>query len=117
MGLTKEEKERAEFLAAATEMYEELQRWRGKHPGASFDEIAAQVTPKRGELMGKVMGQLACQGGDGEMIEGLECPDCGQQMIYKGKPKRGVAHLEGELELARAYYYCAHCEDGLFPPG
>ena len=117
MSLAREEKERQEFLAAASEMYEELRRWRGKHPEASFDEIAAQVTPRRRELMGKVMGQLACQQGDGEVIEGLACPECGQGMIYKGKPKRGVEHLEGETKLRRAYYYCPHCEAGLFPPG
>ncbi len=117
MSLAREEKEREEFLAAASEMYEELRRWRRKHPEASFDEIAAQVTPRRRELMGKVMGQLACQQGDGEVIEGLACPDCGERMIYKGKPKRGVEHLEGETKLRRAYYYCPHCEEGLFPPG
>ncbi len=117
MSLSKEEKERQEFLGAANEMYEELRGWRRKHPEASFDEIAAQVTPRRRALMGKMMSQLALQEGDGEVVEGLACPDCGQPMLYKGKPKRGVAHLEGETELVRAYYYCTHCEDGLFPPG
>jgi hypothetical protein len=117
MSQRKEEKESQEFIAAAREMYEELARWRREHPEASFDEIAGQVTPRRRRLMGKLMGQLACHQGYGEVIEGLACPDCGAAMIYKGKPKRGVEHLEGETELRRAYYYCAQCEAGLFPPG
>lgn len=112
----KEEKERAEFMRAASEMYEELRGWRREHREANFDEIAGQVTPRRRKLMGKLLAQLACQAGDGEVIEGLACPDCGQRMIYKGKPKRGVEHLEGEADLVRAYYYCAQCEAGLFPP-
>lgn len=117
MSQSREEKEQAEFIRAASEMYEELRRWRREHPEASFDEIAGQVTPKRRKLMGQLLGQLACQEGDGEVIEGLVCSDCGQRMSYKGRPKRGVAHLEGETELVRAYYYCAQCEAGLFPPG
>lgn len=111
------DKEREEYLAAVAEMYDELRCWREKHPGASIDEIAGQITPRRREIMGQLMKQLARQHGDGEVIEGLPCPDCGGAMIYKGRPKREVVHLEGETGLERAYYYCAECEDGIFPPG
>ena len=102
---------------AFEQMWSEMYEWRAAHPEASFDEIAAQVTPRRRMLMGQFLAQLAAQHGDGTVIEGLSCPECGQAMSYKGKPKREVEHLEGELELVRAYYYCAHCESGLFPPG
>ena len=111
------EEDKRRWQAQAEEMYEELYEWRERHPEASFDEIAAQVTPRRRMLMGQFLAQLAAQHGDGTVIEGLSCPECGQAMSYKGKPKREVEHLEGELELARAYYYCAHCDSGLFPPG
>ena len=110
-------KEREEYLAAAAEMYDQLRQWREEHPETSIDEIAGQVTPRRRELMGQLLKQLARQDGDGEVVEGLACPECGGGMIYKGAPKRGIAHLEGEVMLARAYYYCAQCETGLFPPG
>ena len=111
------EKEREEYLAVAAEMYDELRRWRENHPEASIDEIAGQITPGRRELMGQLLKQLARQHGDGEVLEGLICPECGEPMIYKGKPKREVIHLEGETGLERAYYYCTQCEAGLFPPG
>jgi uncharacterized C2H2 Zn-finger protein len=110
-------KEREAYLVRAVEMYDELRQWRGEHPEASIDEIARQVTPRRRELMGELLKQMASQDGDGEVVEGLRCPDCGEVMIYKGRLKRGIAHLEGEVGLARAYYYCARCETGLFPPG
>jgi len=111
------EKAKAEAQQAFEQMWEELYQWRAEHPEASFDEVAAQVTPRRRAVMGQLLAQLACQHGDGEVVEGVVCPDCGQAMSYKGKPKREVTHLEGELEIARAYYYCADCESGLFPPG
>lgn len=115
--MDREEKELAEFLGAATVMYEELRRWRANHPEASYDEIAAQVTPRRRELMGQLLAHLAYQHGDGEVMEGVSCPECGQPMSYKGKPSREVIHKEGETGLKRAYYHCARCEVGLFPPG
>ncbi|MEW5958755.1 MAG: hypothetical protein AB1801_13565 [Chloroflexota bacterium] len=117
MGQPDLEKERAEFMKATSEMYEDLRQWRAKHPGASINEIANQITPKRRELMGQLLVQLAGQHGDGEVIEGVNCPECGEVMSYKGKPSRDVIHKEGKQELVRSYYYCARCKSGLFPPG
>lgn len=117
MGQPNLEKDRTEFMNAASGMYDELRQWRGQHAGASIDEIANQITPKRRELMGQLLIQLACQYGDGEVIEGVSCPECGEGMSYKGKPSRDVIHKEGAEELVRSYYYCARCEAGLFPPG
>ena len=117
MSLVQAEKAKTEMRQAFEQMWEELHQWREEHPEASFDEIAAQVTPRRRAIMGKMLAQLACQHGDGEVVEGLLCSDCGQPMSYKGAPSRDVEHLEGELALGRAYYHCAHCKSGLFPPG
>jgi hypothetical protein len=100
----------------AEEMYDELCEWREAHPEASFDEIANQVTPRRQELMGELLSQLALQQGSGEVVEGLTCEVCGQELTYKGQPRRAVEHLEGETRLKRAYYHCVHCEGGIFPP-
>lgn len=49
MSIRNQEKERAGFLEAVAEMYNELRQWREQHPEASFDEIAGQVTPRRRE--------------------------------------------------------------------
>jgi hypothetical protein len=60
MGRTRsEEQEKAEFVQAAAAMYDELRAWQGRHREASFDEIANQVTPRRRELMGLLLKQLA----------------------------------------------------------
>lgn len=109
------DKEKAAFLQAAEAMYEELLSWRVRHPEASFDEIAEQVTPRRQALLGPLLAQLA-QTAD-ERISAPLCETCQQPLRYKGTPVRGVSHREGEAQLERAYWYCDSCGRGLFPPG
>ena len=116
MNKVQAQKAKAEMQEAFEQVWDELYKWREAHPEASFDEIAAQVTPKRRALMGQLLARLACQQGDGEVVEGVKCPKCGEAMTYKGRPSREVEHLEGETELRRAYYHCSGCESGLFPP-
>ncbi len=43
---------KAQFVAGAAAMYDELTTWRAAHPPANFDEMASQVTVKRQGLMG-----------------------------------------------------------------
>jgi hypothetical protein len=110
------EQEKAAFVRQAEAMYEELRAWREKHPEASFDEIAAQVTPQRRKLVGVLLRQLAVQHGDGRYAEAT-CPTCGERMEASGQRRRQVAHAEGDVELERAYHRCPECGRGLFPPG
>jgi len=112
------ERDEAILIEEMRLIHQELYAWREAHPEASFDEIAAQVTPRRRALMGLWLEQLATQPGSGVVAEGKVCEHCGQPMTYKGEPRRQVQHyLEGETELERAYYYCDRCQSGLFPPG
>lgn len=48
---------------------------------------------------------------------GLTCPQCGGKLKAKGKRTRRVVTETGEVSVARAYYHCAACGTGLFPPG
>lgn len=111
---SREEQGKAEFLRAAEAMYERLQKWRSQNLDASFDEIADQVTPQRRGLMGVLLKQLA-ETAD-EKVHAPRCKQCEREMVYKGTPSRGIVHSEGEAGLERAYYHCADCESGLFPP-
>ena len=113
--MSKSRREKEEFLRAAEAMYERLQAWREQHVDASFDEIAEQVTPQRRELMGVLLKQLA-ETAD-EKVHAPTCEQCGRAMVYKGRVSKGVVHSEGEAGVVRAYYHCADCESGLFPPG
>lgn len=114
----REDQEKARLLEVFGGMVDELRAWRAQHAEASFDEIAAQVTPRRRALIGELMVALARQPGSGMVAEGVVCEQCGQAMEYKGEPVREIEHyLEGETELKRAYYHCPACEAGFFPPG
>jgi hypothetical protein len=96
-------------------MYEELTAWRAHHLAASLDEIAEQVSVRRRALMGALLSELA-EAADEQVVAPV-CEQCGAAMSYKGTPVRGVLLGEGETQLERAYFYCAGCGSGLFPPG
>jgi hypothetical protein len=108
--------DRAQIAMLVETMFNELYDWRAQHPDASLDEIGAEVTLRRRRLMGEWLAQLACQNGDGTVVEGRLCSECGQPLVYKGDPPRRQEHLEGEIKLKRAYYYCPACRTGIFPP-
>jgi DNA-directed RNA polymerase subunit RPC12/RpoP len=113
---TDRDAKRAQLTALFERIYDELHEWRDKHPEASLDGIAEQVGRRRRQLMGELVAQLACQQGDGTVVEGVHCPRCGQRMIYKGRLPVRQEHLEGEIALRRAYYHCPACKTGIFPP-
>lgn len=46
-----------------------------------------------------------------------ECPRCGRKMKDKGLKGRTIISETGEVRVERRYYYCAHCQSGIFPPG
>lgn len=107
---------RAQLTALLEGMYDELYEWRDEHPEASLDEIARQVGLRRRQLIGAWIAQLACQQGDGTVVDGVCCPHCGQRLLSKGPSPLRQEHLEGEIDLKRAYYYCPACQAGIFPP-
>ncbi|MEP7358426.1 MAG: hypothetical protein ABI847_14360 [Anaerolineales bacterium] len=48
----------------------------------------------------------------------VKCPECERPMQQKKKrQRRTVESRAGAVAVNRAYYYCAHCKLGLFPPG
>jgi hypothetical protein len=108
--------EKAAFLREAEGFYDELRLWREKNPDASFDEIAAQVTPRRRVLMGQLLEQMAVQHGDGTYATAI-CSSCEAEMEGSGRRSRDVLHSEGDTQLERAYHHCPVCGRGFFPPG
>lgn len=51
------------------------------------------------------------------VTEWPNCPECGRRMRVKGKRSRTVVLETGEVTVERAYYHCAACQTGVFPPG
>jgi len=97
-------------------MYVRLRSWRAAHPEASFDEIGDQVTQERQRLMAGLLGSWRCSRKRHGWWQSC-ASSCGQELTRKGKRKRTVGHLEGEVPVEREYHYCDECQSGLFPPG
>lgn len=45
------------------------------------------------------------------------CPECGGKLRYKGKRRKPLVTMRGEVEVERGYYVCQGCGAGYFPPG
>jgi uncharacterized protein with PIN domain len=60
---------------------------------------------------------LVAESGQVVEAERPQCPKCGERMRAKGHQARQLVTEVGEVTLERAYYHCAACKTGLFPPG
>jgi Zn finger protein HypA/HybF involved in hydrogenase expression len=47
----------------------------------------------------------------------VRCEECNTPMHKRGKRKKQVVTLRGEIEVERPYYICPCCGAGTFPPG
>lgn len=108
---------KAEFMAAAAQMYAQLEAWYEAHPQASFGELEVEARQRRRELMGSALAILINGRDSGYQTQRPPCPACGQAMEFEGYRRWGVSGLEGDTSLRRAYYLCPQCEgQGVFPP-
>lgn len=115
--MTREER-KAAALGVMSGMVDELEAWYDAHPEASFEELEGEARRLRRRMMGSLL-EVVINGRDsGQQAEAPVCEGCRSQMRFKGYRRRRIAGLEGESELARAYYVCPACEgQTLFPPG
>lgn len=98
---------------------------------AAIDEaLASRVPPDKAKLAdiersAVRLGQAVAQAlaveltaeSAGVVTDSPICPQCGQQMRAKGKRRRTLVLETGEVTVERAYYHCAACQTGVFPPG
>jgi Zn finger protein HypA/HybF involved in hydrogenase expression len=50
-------------------------------------------------------------------VADLRCKSCDERMSRRGKRKRRIVTVRGEVEVERSYYVCPKCGTGRFPPG
>ena len=50
-------------------------------------------------------------------VDDLRCESCHERMSRRGKRKRRIVTVRGEVEVKRVYYVCPKCGTGRFPPG
>lgn len=108
---------RQAFMAESEKLWERYNAWYDAHPGATFDEMDAEVGEEGRAHMGKLVELTLRRDNLGAQAEAPQCERCGREMVFKGYPKKGVHGLKADVELGRAYYVCPACDLGLFPPG
>jgi hypothetical protein len=116
MKRSKEEK-RVRLLAKMEKLVDEYLVWEERHLRPDLTQIEDMALELRKEL-GREIVQLAVEEQEKRLpVPGPSCPKCGQEMRYKGEKAVEVESRTGALEIERGYYYCAECQEGLFPPG
>ena len=108
---------RQEFVERMTGLWETFNEWYQAHPEATFDEMEAELGRHRREVLGDIIELSLRQRELGAVAEGAKCPRCGREMEFKGYRGKNVHGLEVDIRIPRAYYYCASCKAGFFPPG
>ena len=97
---------KTEFLIAAEAMYERMEDWYDAYPDASFEEIEDELRQQRRGLMGRTLETLIVGRDSGFDVQPPKRPKCGQPLAFEGYRAWTVKGLEGDSQLARAYYDC-----------
>ena len=108
---------KAQLVAQAEAAIEELLTQKKAPAVASLADIE-QVARQAGEKIEEAITTALLQESGAELTAAWPtCPSCGRRLLAKGQRSRRVVTETGEVEVSRAYYYCRHCQTGVFPPG
>lgn len=101
----------------AVEIAAEVTAWSKAHPQAKWDELEETVLKARQRFGERLLHTLVAEREETRPVPGPRCPQCGQEMHYKGQKTRQVVSSLGETPIARGYYHCSVCKRSVFPPG
>ena len=108
---------RAKLLAAAEQAIDELLDWTDQTPRPNLTQIENAVLKMRKQLSEQAAQAVIESQGAQRPVPGPLCPTCQREMHYKDTKAQTVESRVGRLRIVRGYYYCAHCQQSLFPPG
>ena len=111
------EKLKAEFVAEAEELFDQLMVWdeqTSKPDMTQIEEIVLQLRQRLGEQMAQA---LMARQDSRQPAEKMSCPQCEGELEPKGEKGNQVESRIGRLRIERSYYYCPRCRRGFFPFG
>jgi hypothetical protein len=76
-----------------------------------------RVALEAGRVIEQAIAEALAQESAAAWAAWPNCPQCGQRMKNKGKRRRRIVTEAGDVDVERAYYSCASCHRGIFPPG
>jgi uncharacterized protein with PIN domain len=107
----------AELEAEAARLIEAALVWNEQAEAPTLREIEDQVLKFR-KALGERLAQVLVEAQPSVAPVSVACPTCQRPMHQKRqRQRRRVESRVGAVPLARAYYYCEHCRQGVFPPG
>ena len=93
-----------------------LQEWTREHVRAESLEEAEAVAVEVSRIVGQTVAEEALAATAQASYEGSSRPcGCGRKAKFMGYRGKGLVTVVGEVEVARAYYYCRHCRSGVVP--
>jgi len=111
------EKLRAEFIAEAEELFDEMMAWNDETNEPDLTQIEDIVLKLRERFGEQIAQKILQQQEKRQPAEKAICPACGREMESKGLKKNQVETRIGNLKIKRNHYYCPPCQQGIFPPG
>ena len=108
---------KAEFMAEAEELFDELMEWEEQNEKPNLTQIEEIVLALRKRFGERIAQKVIMGQEERQPAERVPCPACGREMENKGMKNNQVETQMGNLKIERGYYYCPDCKQGLFPPG
>jgi uncharacterized protein with PIN domain len=107
---------KAQLLAQAEATIDQFMDWVEQTERPNLTQIEDAVLDFRRQV-GQTMAETALQAQDAtHAVPGPRCPICQREMHYKDDKAKTLTSRVSDLKLNRSYYYCPHCQQGLFPP-
>jgi hypothetical protein len=107
---------KAELMAEAQAAIEELVSWERQAGAPDLTAMEDKVLAVRQRLGQRLLEVMIADQEARQPAAPPKCATCGAEMRYKGQKETEIESRLGGIEVERGYYYCAHCESGLFPP-
>jgi|APSaa5957512576_1039674.scaffolds.fasta_scaffold189253_1 YgiT-type zinc finger domain-containing protein len=103
----------ARLLEKARIAIREMLDQKGERRDLTMTEMENMVGDLEMGLRQSIMQELA---DDSQKADDNLCSECGGKLRNKGKRKRKIVTVRGEIEVERNYYICTACGAGYFPP-
>jgi len=108
---------KAELLAKAEQMIDELLQWEEEVEKPTFAAIEGEVMKVRKQMDEAMMEDVLREQAVTQDVGVRRCESCGGEMVHKGRKGRRIGGWSGEAKVQRVYYYCPKCGAGFFPSG
>lgn len=106
----------AGLMAEAKALIAELVAWERQTDAPKLSQMEEKVLAVRQRFGKRLLKAMLEDQEARQPAEPPKCPTCEAEMRYKGQKGTAIETRLGGIEIERGYYYCAHCESGLFPP-